>query len=1547
MISFIEHSKIPAGKTAILLLLTNLLFSAVDLTAQQNYRIYINEYLTSNVTIDADMVDFDDYSDWIELYNDEDFDVDLGGYFLTDNFNNPSRWKIPEGTIINSKGFLRFWADGYDEIPGTTHRRNYYPFEYFTTKFHHLNFSLSRGGEEIALFNRELVLVDSVKFGYQLPDVSMGRKPDGAAGWYYFGEPTPEASNITEGILTTEYSGEPVISLESGFYSGSQLVSITGTTSGVIKYTLDGSKPSGLSATYTNPLQIYQTTVLNARVFEQNKLPGEIITKTYFIDENISLPVISLAVQPDVLWDNTYGIYSNNFKEREVPVNIEFFEPGGISGFKLNAGLRLTGQASLFYPQKSFTISTDDRFGTDEIIYQVFDQRDMNLFTSIYLRNAGVPDNRSTFFRDALQHSLVINKIDIDCQAYLPSTVFINGNYWGIYNLRDKIDKAYLSSLHNINPDDVDLLEYESAPIPYVMEGNADNFNTFYSYIKENDLSVEENYRHIEQWMDTEEFINYQICEIFYDNVFWPDQNLRLWRERKEGAKWRWILHDLDYGFGMPNQRSIGYRNNTLKFATSSNYGDPFVPPLWSTMIFRKLLANVEFKIKFIQRFSAYLNTVFHPDTIITHINQLQGNISQEMPRHINRWRIGEYFYGDPIRNYSEWIENVMVMRNFAINRHIYQRQHIVEYFGLPGTSTVTINIENEDMGRVIINNVELLKKNRTGIHFKDIPIEIKAIPEVGYKFVKWLGISDEYQNPLRFTLGEDITLTAQFEPVNINLLPAVLSVNTILQKSNSPYYAAGDIKVEPGITLSIEEGVEILMPERGSIIVNGQIIIEGSEELPVIIRPNETSGSWGALCIVNATDSSFISNLKIVSATRGTDFTRDMAALSGYKSNLLLENLIVEDVQAPVFIQYGNVAVKGCTLQTRASGDLINIKHADYALIENCVFTGNNAYDSDAIDFDDITIGIIRNNKIYNLYGPNSDAIDLGEGCKDVLIEGNIIYNIADKGVSIGGGSKGKIRRNIIANCDMGIGIKDYQSYGYIEQNTFYANRYGIASYEKNIGSGGGSADVVNCIIVNSKSASLYTDNLSYIHISYSLSNTDNLVGMHNIIAEPQFLNNFNLSISSPAINKGDPSLPYDPDGSIADMGVYPFDQYKQNNFIINEIHYNPAEGENYKFVEIVNAGSTSVNISNFYVDGDISYRFGNVLIAPGEYFILTGDKSLYEGNGYKVYQWESGTLQKEKGNISLNDQSGNIMDFVNYDNKYWWPKEPDGQGPSLELQNISLENMVSHSWRSSYSTSGTPGKSNNLSQLNNLYINEFLTSNSSVNSDEYGDYDDWIEIFNKNSFPVNIGGLYITDNLDNPLKYQIPMYLAEKTTIPPMGYLLLWADDQTAQGVLHLSFKLDKEGEQIGLVQLLDSSIIFIDSLSYSTQTNNISYGRLPDGSDNWTYFSKPTPSGNNSVTNIEDEPSQPLSYSLSQNYPNPFNPVTIINYQIPQAGLVILKIYDLIGSEVAIPVKREQQPGYYKVELNLSHIPSGIYFYRLQAGSYSETRKMILIK
>ena len=316
--------------------------------------------------------------------------------------------------------------------------------------------------------------------------------------------------------------------------------------------------------------------------------------------------------------------------------------------------------------------------------------------------------------------------------------------------------------------------------------------------------------------------------------------------------------------------------------------------------------------------------------------------------------------------------------------------------------------------------------------------------------------------------------------------------------------------------------------------------------------------------------------------------------------------------------------------------------------------------------------------------------------------------------------------------------------------------------------------------------------------------------------------------------------------------------------------------------------------------------------------------------------------------GNILLQNSQGIFADYVNYDCQYWWPIEANGLGPSLELHHTSLENMVSGSWRSSYQSGGSPGTSNNSTTISGIYINEFLASNSAVNEDEFGEYDDWIEIYNANQTPVNLGGFFITDNLNLPLKYQIPLNNVEQTTVPASGFLLVWADDDSEQGPMHLTFKLDRSGEQIGIVQIIEEDTLFVDSLTYAEQTTDISYGRYPDGSTDWQLFNNPTPEDSNQFeVAIENEQTIPLRFSLSQNYPNPFNPKTMINYQLPVTSDVELNIYNILGQKVATLVSEKQPAGTYTVEWDAKRFASGIYLYRIDTGRFVKTKKLVLVK
>jgi parallel beta-helix repeat protein len=1432
-------------------LLTIIFFFLIVFNFASAQQIYINEFMASNTTINPDIVDFDDYSDWVEIYNAENYDVDLSGYHITDNLNRPTKWQIPDGAVISAKGFIRLWADGMDDGPGSYYDRPFEPFNTFITQSYHLNFKLSRGGEDLGISDPQGTLIDSLEFGIQIVDISYGRQPDGSSNWYYFGEPTPGSSNVTPGTVNTEPAESPTFSIPGGIYSGNQTLSLSAVSpTAVIRYTTDGSRPTSTSNVYVSNFTLNRTVVLRARVYDGDKLPGLMVTNSYIIDENPTLPVVSLTAFPETLWDTDIGIYTRQMKTREIPTTFEFYEPDGSGGFNFDMGLRISGQGSYQYPQKPLTLSCKDRFGVEEIPYQVFPNVDVDKYADIYFRNSGTPDNRYTLFRDALQHSLVINQMDVDCQAYRPAMTFINGQYWGIYNLREKINANFLASHHNIDPNNIDYLEYDFSPEPVVIEGDVDEYNALLDYLANNDLSIPENYEYVKSQIDIDEIINYIITEIYCDNVNWGNTNVRWWREKAEGAKWRWILVDFDWGFGIefPNFSSH-YTQNTIGYYQTNL-------PEWSLFLVNKLFDNDEFEFEFAQRFAGYLNTTFKTERVLQVFDSLKTQIDTEMSRHIDRWNDPEYQYELyarlPIPNMNAWNADVAVMREFAVNRTAHQWQHLVDVFQVSGTSDLTVAIAEPGFGKVMINGIEF-HKNFTNTFFIDIPMRLTAVPKIGYRFVRWEGIVESTSETIFLTLAQSESLTVVFEASNENTLPASISANTTLTLANSPYISNGDVTVAPNVTFTIEPGVEIRMAEGAGIYVNGNVKMNGNAPNPILIGPNKNAGAthWGALCIVNATDSSSLSYVQITGATEGADPENQMGAISVYSSTVTIDNVTIEDAPFPIFIQYGRADIRNCTLHSDKICDLINIKYADYARVENCLFRGNVSFDTDAIDYDQIEDGIIRGNRIYNFYGVNSDGIDLGEDSRNILIEDNLIFNCADKGISVGQTSTAVIKKNVIVNCAQGVGIKDESSYAYIASNTFFGNDYAVACFEKNIGVGGGSADVVNCIFSQSKIDPYFLDDISTLNISYSLSDTDELPGTGNIKADPMFATNFRLSDTSPAIDTGNPGSPVDPDGSRADIGAYFYENTYNNSIIINEIHFNPAEGENYEFVELYNTGNSVVDLSGYsFTEGiDFTFPTGSSM-AQDEYIIIARNADTYNGLSCQVFDWDGDPLPNNWSTVQIKDNIGAEIDLVDYYIGHGWPSEPDGAGPSLELRATNLENFYYLNWRASFAAGGTPGQPNVLPQISELYINEFMASNNTVLEDDAGDFDDWIEIYNGSDRAIDIGGLYLTDDFTNPDKYKIPLTDPDATTIQPHDYLILWADEERREGIFHTNFQLSGSGEQIGLVQIINNDTSYIDQIEFGEQSTDVSYGRYPDGESSWQTLHLPSPEFKNII-------------------------------------------------------------------------------------------------
>lgn len=388
-------------------------------------------------------------------------------------------------------------------------------------------------------------------------------------------------------------------------------------------------------------------------------------------------------------------------------------------------------------------------------------------------------------FRDGMMQTLVKDQMDIDWQAYKPVLLFLNGEYWGIHSIREKHNEHYLESNYGINPDEIDILSGNAS----VKKGSAQIYNEMISFVDSHDMDIKGNYDWVSTQMEINEYLNYVISEVYFANIDWPRGNIKYWREHGANNKWRWILFDTDLGFGA---HDLGqYDSNTLENATATT-ATYYANPPSATLLLRKLLENTEFKNQFIQRFASHLNITFNPQRVLSIIDSLKTEIEPEIPRHIQKWEKSTSFN-------DGWNYHIEVMKEFATKRPNSVINHINGKFGLSGSAKLNVNISDPKMGDIFINEVKLPTNNFSGAYLKDIPIQLKAIPKHGYRFIEWRGISNSYQSTLSLILSSESNLEAIFE-IAESVIYHGLRINEILavnDQTNIDMYGEYDDWIE------------------------------------------------------------------------------------------------------------------------------------------------------------------------------------------------------------------------------------------------------------------------------------------------------------------------------------------------------------------------------------------------------------------------------------------------------------------------------------------------------------------------------------------------------------------------------------------------------------------------------------------------------------------------------------------------------------------------------------------------------------------------------
>ena len=532
-----------------------------------------------------------EYYDWVELKNVSEEPIMLAEYYLSDDKDNPMLWRLPE-RYLDPGALLVVHCSGNSDLS--------------TSDTVHSNFSLNSTSERLYLTSAaQQRVTDYVWLHDIFKDWTVGRM-DGQSGFFYLSSPSPWSGN--RGNAYRYISDQPVSLGEDGIYNDVTSVSVELEGSGRIFYTTDGSRPDESSAEYTEPITLDKTTVIRAINVQDGAAPSRAITLSYIINENHTLPVLSLSTDSPSTFS---GIYYNKRKYYEIPANISYFEDG--SSFNIDCGLKMKGWTSLENPKKSMGVSFRGCYGDDMLDYDIFGS-DVTEFSSLSIR-AG-QDYPLAIIRNELFQELCLEMGDnVPTQNSKYCILYLNGSYYGIYCLKEDFSKQYYASHKGVNKSDVTMLK---SPVAL----NSEVYQEVYQFCRDNDMSLDENYDHICSVLDIDNVVDWFLIEGYTANSD-VNGNMRYFK-LNDGGKWQIAFYDLDWTFN--------YASNCFTNITDSNR------EVQVSQLINRLLTNARFREQLLSRYSELVSTTLSNEHVLAKIDELQALLEPEVPRERDQW---------------------------------------------------------------------------------------------------------------------------------------------------------------------------------------------------------------------------------------------------------------------------------------------------------------------------------------------------------------------------------------------------------------------------------------------------------------------------------------------------------------------------------------------------------------------------------------------------------------------------------------------------------------------------------------------------------------------------------------------------------------------------------------------------------------------------------------------------------------------------------------------------------------------------------------------
>lgn len=755
-----------------------LAFLSCALPLATSAQIVINEYSCANWRQFTNF--YLDTEDWVELYNAGTDPVNIQGYYLSDNDNNPTKWAFPSNTTIAAGGFLRVWCSGRNvKDPQSVLHTS---FKMTQTK---------NNAEHLVLADPSGAVLEDIKVEKTQVHQSRGRLIDGGSEWRIFTAPSPNATNANH-ASAVDFAARPSIDKPAGFYQGSVTLNITTSEpNAVIRYTTDGSEPTTGSAIYSGPITLSQTTVVKATAFSSDPLilPSFVQFNTYFLNETHTLAVVSVG-------SNGVLELANGNQGLRPSGSIEYFDKNGERKTRTYGELNSHGQDSWANDQRSLDWVSRDEMGYNYALKEkLFPLSDRDEFQRVILRAAG-DDNYpaahhsqnegSAHVRDAYIHNLAKRgHMNLDVRTAEKCIVYLNGQYWGVYDLReipddhDFTDHYYGQGKYDIQY----VLTWGNTWAEYGGNQALTDWHNMRSFIFSNNMNDPLKFQYVKDRFDYTSLVDYVIANSFTVCTDWLNYNTGIWRGlNPEGThqKWGYILWDNDATFdhyinytGLPSTQANAPPCNPESLTGGSD-------PEQHIRILNKLRTNPEVNQYYLSRQADMMYTVFGCENMLSYLDSIKALIDPEMERHATRW------FG----TYDEWKSNLQEMRDFIEARCALLPELMDDCYDVVGPFAATIVVDPPGAGTVKINTLDYTADQFpvNGHYFGGVQVDLQLhatpdAPVVGeYHFDHWTANNHVITDPTLSQIALDLTTTDTIVAHFVTTASAVAEPGSVLQ---------------------------------------------------------------------------------------------------------------------------------------------------------------------------------------------------------------------------------------------------------------------------------------------------------------------------------------------------------------------------------------------------------------------------------------------------------------------------------------------------------------------------------------------------------------------------------------------------------------------------------------------------------------------------------------------------------------------------------------------------------------------------------------------